>query len=208
MAVVTISRELGSRGTQIAEAVATTLGTHCVDKEVLAEMARQAGVSVEIIVQAEERLLSRPALVSQEMQALFSRGQKSQSGSLNEASYIQQMTQAIRALADQGNIVFVGRGAQIILHDRPDILHVHLYAALEVRAKRIQRRRGLPDLEPALRIIRQADDERRSWFRRFFSGADWKNPKHYHLMIDTGRVTAELAANLIVQAVRTAPPGS
>ena len=58
MTVVTISRELGSLGTRIAEAVGAALGVPCIDKEVLAEMARQAGVQVEVIVEAEEKLMS------------------------------------------------------------------------------------------------------------------------------------------------------
>ena len=72
MSVVTISRELGSRGTRIAEAVGHELGATCIDKEVLAEMARQAGVEVEVIVEAEEKLMSRAGVVSQEMRSLFS----------------------------------------------------------------------------------------------------------------------------------------
>lgn len=205
MAVVTISRELGSEGTRIAEEVARALGAECVDKEVLAEMARQAGLPVEVIAQAEERLLSRPTLVSQDMRSLFSKGQATRSVPMDEATYLEQMSQAIRTLAERGNIVFLGRGAQLILQDRPDALHVHLYAPIEVRARRIQQRRGLPDLDTAIRIVQQADEQRRNWFRRFFSGADWKNPRYYHLMMDTGRIPPDLAASLIVQAARAIP---
>jgi len=57
MPVVTVSRELGSEGTRIAEEVARALGAECVDKEVLTEMARQAGLPGEAIAQAEEKLL-------------------------------------------------------------------------------------------------------------------------------------------------------
>jgi cytidylate kinase len=205
MAIVTISRELGSEGTRIAEAVARALGVECVDKEVLAEMARQAGLSVEVIAQAEERLLSRPTLVSQDMRSLFAKGQTTRTGPLDETTYVEQMTQAIRTLASRGDLVFVGRGAQLILQDWPNALHVHLYAPIEVRARRIQQRRGLPDLDTALRIVQQADEQRRSWFRRFFAGADWKNPRYYHLMIDTSRIPPDLAASLIVQAARAIP---
>ncbi len=206
MAVVTISRELGSEGTRIAEKAARLLQADCVDKEVLAEMARQAGLSVEVITQAEERLMSRPSLVSQDMRSLFAKGQQARAGPIDEATYVQYMSEAIQALAQRDNIIFIGRGAQLILRDHPGALHVHLYAPPEVRARRLQLRRGLPNLETALRIIQQADEQRRAWFRRFFAGADWKNPRYYHLMIDTSRVPAELAAAIIVQAAQAAPP--
>jgi len=202
MTVVTISRELGSRGTRIAEKVAASLGAACVDKEVLAEMARQAGVSVELIIEAEERLLSQPRVISQEMRHFFSADPRNRTRPMDQPTYVRQMSEAIRFLAGQGNIVLVGRGGQIILKDHPGALHVHLFAPPEVRARRIQRRRGLAELESASRIIDQADRERRDRFRRFFTGVDWKNPTHYHLMIDTGRIDEALAAQMIVQAAQ------
>jgi cytidylate kinase len=199
MAIVTISRELGSDGTQIAEGVAAQLGAIAVDKEVLAQMAKQAGVSIEVITHAEEQLLSRPVAVSDEMRALMSarRGDP-----LNQAHFVHLMSEAIKLLVAQDNVVFVGRGAQIILKDQAGALHVHLYAPAQVRAARIQQRRSLPNVETALRVIQQVDEQRRNWFRHFFSGVDWKSTKHYHLMIDTGRIPAAVATALIVEAAR------
>jgi len=199
MTVVTISRELGSQGTHIAEKVAAALDSSCIDKEVLAEMAHQAGVAVEVIVEAEERLLAQPRMVSQEMRHFFAADPRNRSQPIDQATYVKQMSEAIRFLAGQGNVVLVGRGAQVILHDHPDALHIHLYAPAEVRARRIQQRRGLADLSKATQIVEQVDQMRREWFRRFFVGVDWKNPSYYHLMIDTGRVTEEMAVEMIVR---------
>jgi cytidylate kinase len=200
MSVITISRELGSFGTHIAELAAARLGVACVDKEVLAEMARQAGVPVNVIVEAEERLMSRPMVVSEEMRSLFASRARQQSSGFDEASYVKQMREAIRELAQEGNVVFVGRGTQVILAEDEHALHVHLYAPLEVRAARIQERRKLPNLETAVRVVRQADEHRRDWFRRFFTGVNWQDPRHYHLMINTGRIGDDLAAELIARA--------
>lgn len=200
MPVITISRELGSLGTWIAEEVGARLDAPCVDKEVLAEMARQAGVPVNEIVEAEEKLLSRPMVVSEEMRAFFSR--RGESGVLTAENYVERMSAAIRALAEQGNIVFVGRGAQLILANTPGALHVHIFAAAEVRAARIQERRGLTN-EAALQAVRQADENRRAWFRRFFTGANWKDPRYYDLLINTGRIPAHAAVDLIVAAARS-----
>lgn len=201
MSVITISRELGSEGTRVAEMVAQHFATHCVDKEVLAEMARQAGVPVEVIAEAEEKLLARPMGVSDEMRAFWS-VRRSDGRVLTEAYFVQHLSEAFKLLAAEGNVVFVGRGAQLVLKDHPGALHIHLYAPLAVRAVRIQQRRNLPTSEAAQRIVRAADEQRRNWFRHFFNNADWKNPKHYHLLIDTGRIPPELASSLIVQAAQ------
>jgi cytidylate kinase len=206
MPVVTVSRELGSLGTRIAEGVAVRFDTSCVDKEVLAEMARQAGVPVEEIAEDEERLLSRPTVVSEEMRAFFSNRQGKGRSGLSEENYIERMSVAIEALAEDGNVVFVGRGVQMILAGRPGILHTHIYAPTNVRAARVQSERNLADMASAQEIVRRADDRRRGWFRRFFTGANWKDPRHYHLMVNTDRISAEKAIDLIVDAAMSSPP--
>ena len=206
MTVVTISRELGSRGTRIAEAVGHELGSTCFDKEVLAEMARQAGVEIEVIVEAEEKLMSRAGVVSQEMRSLFSADPNRRDRPMNQATYLDGMSNAIRLLAEKGNVVIIGRGSQLILEDHPTALHVHLFAAPQVRAGRIQRRRGMAEIDTAKRIIGLADEQRRNWYQRFFASADWKNSRHYHLMLDTGRIPEATAVALIVHAAKTARP--
>ena len=206
MAVVTISRELGSRGTRIAEAVGAALGAPCIDKEVLAEMARTAGVEVEVIVEAEEKLMARAGVVSQEMRSLFSADPSRRSRPMDQKTYVTQMANAIRSLSEQGSAVFIGRGSQLILEDHPTALHVHLYAMPDLRASRIQRRRGMAGIETAQRIIHLADEQRRNWYQRFFASADWKNSRHYHLMLDTGRIPEDAAVRLIVDAAKTEPP--
>lgn len=203
MPIVTISRELGSEGTRIAEAVSAQLGAPCIDKEMLVQMAKAAGVQIDVMVEAEERLLARPVGVSDEMRAFWAarRGQ----GAMSEAAFVHQLRAAIEQLAQQETVVFVGRAAQIILQNHSRALHVHLFARPEVRVGRIQQRRNLPTPAAAERIIKTADEQRRNWYRHFFSGVDWKNPKHYHLLINTGRIAPELAVSLIIQAAQSPP---
>jgi cytidylate kinase len=202
MTVVTISRQLGSHGRHIAEEVATRLAAVCVDKEVLAEMARQEGVSVDMIVQAEKQLISRPVFVSEEMKSLFAAQARKQGGLADVNSFVTQLGAAIRALADQDNVVFLGRGTQLLLADYPQALHVRIYAPLEVRAARIQQSHGLSSQEMALKVVRQADEQRNDWFRHFFPGTSWKDARYYHLMINTMRIPEAIAIDMIVQAAR------
>ena len=202
MSVVTVSRQLGSHGRHIAEEAAARLSAICVDKEILAEMAQREGVSVDMIVQAEKLLISRPIMVSEDMKSLFASQARQQGGLADVKGFVTQLGAAIRALADQDNIVFVGRGTQILLADYPKALHVRIYAPLEVRAARIQQSRGLSSQEVALQVVRQADEQRNDWFRHFFAGISWKDARHYHLMINTVRVPEDVAVDIIVQAAQ------
>jgi len=205
MPLITIARELGSQGNQIASAVAAQFGVPLVDQQVPSEMARQLGVPVSVIMQTEERLLAKP-LVSAEMRDLLG-AQRSGLGTLNEAQFMQHMRAAIQQLAAAGQGVFLGRGAQLILKEAPTALHVHLYAPPQVRAVRLQQRRALPNVETALHLVQQGDEQRKNWYRHFFSGIDWKNPRHYHLLIDTACLPPPVATALIVQAAQaTASP--
>jgi CMP/dCMP kinase len=204
MTLITISREIGSNGTQIGKAVAAQLGAKVVNREVLEEMAQQMGVPVEVVIKAEGRLVTRPVGVSDEMRALFA-AQRGAVGAMNEAQFIQQMIAAIKRLAAAGDAIIMGRGAQIVLKEHPSALHVHLYAPPQARAKRVQERRSLPNLEAATRLVQQVDEQHRTWFRHFFSGIDWKSSRHYNLMIDTARIPAEVAASLIVLAAKAQP---
>jgi cytidylate kinase len=203
MSVVTVSRQLGSYGRQIAEEAAARLSAVCVDKEVLAAMAQKEGVSVDTIVQAERQVMSRPVAVTEEMKSLLA-SQSGKPGTLANASgFVAHLGAAIRALADQGNVVFIGRGTQLLLADYPQALHVRIYAPLEVRAARIQQSRGLSSQDMAQQVVRQADEQRNDWFRHLFPGISWKDARHYHLMINTERIPAEVAVEIIVQSARS-----
>ena len=101
----------------------------------------------------------------------------------------------------------MGAGSQLILEDHPTALHVHLYAAPGcARQPDSAAPQHGQDGHGSRRIIQLADEQRRNWYQRFFSSADWKNSRHYHLMLDTGRIPEEAAVALIVDAARTAPP--
>jgi hypothetical protein len=63
----------------------------------------------------------------------------------------------------------------------------------------------MPAIEAAQRVVQKADEERRNWYRHFFSGVDWKNTKHYHILLDTARIPAVVATELIVQAAQATP---
>jgi cytidylate kinase len=166
-------------------------------------MAQREGVSVDTIVQAEERLLSRPVVFTEEMKSLLATQARKQGGLADANSFVTHLGAAIRTLAEQDNIVLVGRGTQLLLADYPQALHVRIYAPLEVRAARIQQSRGLSDPDMALRVVRQADERRNDWFRHFFPGISWRDARHYHLMINTARIPAEVAVDIIVQAARS-----
>jgi len=205
MGVITISRELGSRGTEIAHMVAEKLGYECLDRELIAAIAKEAGVEEVQVSDKEDKATARPRIVGPEMTAFFRRQQyasRRPREALGDQAYLELVRKVIRERAERGDVVVLGRGGQMVLRDWPGALHVHITAPLEVRTARVAEERGI-SRQLAERLVRESDRRKRDYIRHFYNNADWRNPRYYHLIIDTGRISPEVAAEIIVRAARS-----
>lgn len=201
MSVITISRELGSEGDKIAEMLCNTLGYCKVGKEMLMQIAEEAGVNVEAILAMEAGFVKRARLVSGEMTSLYRKQATAfeKRGVLDDKTYAKVVRETLEDYARQGNALIVGRGGQMVLKDFPGVLHVRLFATENIRMHRLAEREGISERE-ALQQIQQSDEQKRQYIRHMFKNADWRNSKYYHLIIDTGRIPAEAAAKMITVA--------
>jgi cytidylate kinase len=96
--------------------------------------------------------------------------------------------------------VIVGRGAAYVLMDDPTVLHAFLHGSKAGRIEVVKELFGL-DEEEARRRIKQTDANRAAYIKQVY-GHDWEHPSHYHILVDTGRLSYETAANAILAAVR------
>jgi cytidylate kinase len=201
MTVITISRELGSHGDTIANLLCDRLGYCRVDKAMIMQLAQDAGVNVEAIAAAERDLSRKARLISSDLTSLYRKQPSAfeKTTGVDEQTYTRVLRETMERFAAQGNAVIVGRGGQIILRDWPDALHVHLYAPVEVRVRRIAEQYNLSE-DTARQRIDHSDEERRHYFRVMHQNANWKALQYYHLAIDTARISPELTAEMIVRA--------
>jgi len=204
MSVITISRELGSKGTDIAHAVAEKLGLECLDREVLADIAQEAGVEQAHVSGKEDSISGRPRIVGPEMAAFFRRQRYASPQpreALGDQAYIELVRKVIYDRAEAGNVVVLGRGGQMILRNWPGALHVYITAPLEVRVARVAEERGT-GRQLAERLVQESDRRRRDYIRHFYNNADWTNLRYYHLVVDTGRIPPQVATEIIVRAAQ------
>jgi excisionase family DNA binding protein len=203
---VTISRQLGSGGDEIGQAVARELGAPYLDREIIRLTAERVGLTDLDAIDPERRQGALRRLIP-----LLALGEVAAAGrvavdptappeAVASAVYRQMMTEVIRELAAGGQAVIVGRGGQVILASTPGVLHVAIGAAPAARAERLARQRGL-DPAAAERVI-AASDEARAAFLRAEHGVDWQSPALYDLVIATDRLPAEAATAAIVAAAR------
>ena len=108
---------------------------------------------------------------------------------------VNHTVETILRLAERGNVILIGRGANIITRNLPHALHVRLVASLEKRVEHIRSMRDMGK-EAALELVRQEDRGRRRYLKKYF-GADPENPLLYHVVLNTDLVSYEKAARII-----------
>lgn len=209
MSTITISRVYGSGGRTIAARVRELLGYRFFDKAFLSQIASELGLSSAETVDLSdeeykvktflERLMSfNPAEMVVSPSA--AREVNLDVSRFDDANSVELAKSVIWAAYERGNLIIVGRGAQVMLRNQPDVLHVRVIAPMETRLRRLQEVEGL-SLQEARRQIEKRDSASREYLERFFN-AQWDDPFLYHLIINTGYCGIEQAAQLIVTAAQ------
>ncbi len=183
MAIITISREMGSGGIPIAHKVAEELGYRLIDGETIMEAAEAYGLSPEAVEQADEK---PPHFVD----SLDSK----QSLDLHLIELI------ILEAALKGNVVIYGRGGQDLLKDISSVLRTRIIAPFEDRVERWSEREWL-DPDRARYLVRKSDQQRAGFIKYYFD-RDWEDCVHYDLTINTQRLSEEMAVKVICDSVK------
>jgi cytidylate kinase len=196
--VITVAREYGSGGGEIARKVAETLSWRLVDRELIAEAARKADVPPEAAAQYDERV--NPWMVRM-AKGLWSGSADSFAaaprGAVFDADLMAELTRrVILEAAAQGSCVLLGRGAQCVLRDRADTLHVFVYAPSEDRLRRLASRHGR---ESAARIEMERMDRSRAAYVQHYYGCDRANRELYDVMVNS-RVGVEAVVRMVLCA--------
>ncbi len=188
--VIAISRTYGSRGHIVGNLVANALDYDFYDRELLEHIALDAETEVEYLQLHDEK--SRDAIGSTVIEWLGgSPGARSK--------YIRSLLRIFKKICEEGRAVIVGRGADFAIKES---FKVRIVAPIEVRIKRVAKLEGVSERK-ALQSIRRVDSERRNFVRSMF-GEDPDDPELYHMVLNTGKLSFDEAASLIVAAVRPA----
>jgi cytidylate kinase len=198
--VVTVAREYGSGGASIARKVSEWLGWELLDKALILEIARATRVAPEVARQYDERVdswlhrISRRGLWHGAFEGVAAVAEED----FFDAETMAEMARhAIEAAYQRGHCVIVGRGAQCVLQDREDALHVFVYAPWHDRVVRVEQR--LPAATGVEELIRSTDRERAEYIRVNF-GCDWSDPHLYHMLISS-QVGEDKIASMIVDVM-------
>ncbi len=184
MAIITISRQLGSLGNEIARQLEKQLKLKHLDKESLEEQFDKWGVPGENIRKYDER---KPTFW--------------ENFSTDKDLYLHFMKKAILDVAAKGNCIILGRGGQLLLGEIPGILKIRIIAPLSLKIQRVMDRYSC-EKRDAEKMIRQNDTDR-AGFHKFFFNVNWESPDLYDLVLNTESLPLDTMITMIKEILKT-----
>lgn len=169
MRAITISREYGSGGGEVAARLARRLGWQLIDHEVVVGVARKLRISEQEAEENDERVDSPVSRILESFQVIQPTLPLAVNIPMipNLQAFYKARTQIIDGAVARGHVVIVGRGAQAHLAKHRDILHARIVAPLEARIAYVMSREGL-DREAARMRITEKDQERARYLEMFY----------------------------------------
>lgn len=203
MPVITISRMYGSGGAEVAQRVAQALGWPLYDNAFVDAVAQRLGIPAAEVADREERV---PPLVERLAEALslatpeILPSPASEPRPHHETRIAEVTTRIIQEVVAQGDAVIVGRGAQSVLAERTDVIHVLCYSPHPALVARAMARLGVSAKE-AERIVNETNAERDHYVKQHFKRS-WLSFENYHLCLNTEWLGLDRTAEIIVRLAR------
>jgi len=203
MPLVTVSRQFGSGGSEVAERIARALDWQLYDNAVVDEVARRLGMPPEEVSAREERVPSLPERIASAMALGMPEVMPTVADLAmqpSEERIVEMTKRVIEEAVQAGPAVLVGRGAQCMLAARADALHVFCYAPTEALASYAVTNLGIAR-EDAARVVAERNHHREQYVKQHWK-RDWRDFANYHVCVNTAWLGLDGAAELIVQLAR------
>lgn len=201
MRAITISREYGSGGGEIAARLTKRLGWQLIDHDVVGRVAHELGVSEAEAEAHDERVESLVVRFLTGIQLFEPSALMAVPAPIitDPRDYHEALRRVVKAAASTGHVVIIGRGAQFLLAHEPDVLHVRVVAPLDLRTAYVMRREGLDEVAARARVQLKDRDRIRSLQEKYHQNP--QNPLLYDLVVNTAVIDLESAVDLIYLAL-------
>lgn len=186
--VITISREAGAGGSEIARRLAEELKMDLMGGQIIKRVAENAKMSTNVVETLDEKAVSR---VDSMINSLFV------SRHLSPDSYLRHLTWVIGTIGEHGNAIVVGRGANFIL-PKEKTFRVRFIAPKEYRVQHFMKSRGMTKAE-ATKYVEKRDEDRKGYIKNYFK-ADASDPSYYDMVINTEVTGIEGAVKTVVSS--------
>lgn len=189
--IITIAREYGSGGHLLGEMLSKELGIKLYDKEFIHLVAEKSGINEQYIKKNEQSI---PSFWLKCILGKNSEQSLERSLSSDDVLFVAE-SKIIQELAEKGPCIIVGRCADFVLRDYPNLIKVFCYSDLKSACVRCVQEYGVSE-EKAESDIKRINHNRIAHYE-YYTGEKWGEPHHYNLMINTGSIDLSVACNLI-----------
>ena len=197
--VITIGRQFGSGGCEVGTKLAQELGLDFYDKNILRMNSDESGIKESYYYMADEKAGNK--LLYRIIHSLIPENGTPSLGSdlISSDNLFRFQSSVIRKLAQEESCIIIGRCADYVLDGTENLVRIFVYAEIEERINKVREKGYFPE-EDILKNIKRIDRERRDYYR-YYTGKSWENLENYDLMINTGKIDLEDAADLIIDYI-------
>lgn len=197
--VITIGRQLGSGGLELAELLSQRLGVPVYNKELINEAAKESGLHPSLFEKADEQQSNLLPLRGTAMLSPDKFAGSFSSGYINNDTLFALQSDTIRAVAARGSCIMVGRCADYVLRESENTLNIFLTASLEDRIERVAKVQGCTTKQ-AESLISQTE-RRRAAYYNYYTFKTWGAADGYDICLNSSVLGLERCADIIVAAL-------
>jgi len=211
MAVITVSRQYGSGGDEVAARLCELLGYRYFDKRMMAQVASETGLPATEVADSDEdrhevlgffeRLFGHKVMEAWVAKDEASGARTVEVGELDSRRYVTLVRDVVQWAFKQGNVVIVGRGGQAVLKDQPGVFHVRIVAPFEERVRRVIEQQRFSNPAAARDFCAGRDRAGADYLRAYYN-VDWDDSTLYHLTLNTALWDLETAAHIIADTLK------
>lgn len=191
--IITISREFGSGGRFIGEEVAKKLGIAYYDKEMIGQIAEQAGLSSEYVRENAD-------LSPKKGWFAYAFSGRDITGKSVEDMVYEAQRKVIMEIAEKENCVIIGRNADFILKDRKDVLNVFIHGSIPEKVRRICSLYNVTEVD-AIKMINDIDKRRRTNYN-FYTEQKWGMAENYTMSLNSSVLGYDLCQKIIIDCAK------
>ena len=197
--IINVGRQLGSGGHDIGRMLALDFNAKYYDREILNLAAKESGFSEKFFEENDEKKGFFRGLFNLQATPHMS-GNNVYKSSFSQESLFQFQSDAIKKAASEGSCVFVGRCADYILRDYPNVVNIFITASMPYRIEQIMNKQRM-DRDKAKKFIEQKESKRATYYN-YYTGKKWGVAESYDLCVDSSVLGIVETEKLIAEYIR------
>lgn len=189
--VITIARSYGSGGKTLGKLLADKMGINCYDREIIRMASDTSGINEELFGRVDEKLKKSPLFGIMRSNPYKGDGviPPESSNFVSDDNLFNYQAQVIKELAEKESCVIIGRCADYVLKDNPNVIRLYLYAPLEDCVKRVMAQNSITEKDTIKKI--ETIDKYRSDYYKYYTGKEWNDARNYDFCLNTTSMSYE-----------------